>query len=215
MAHYCPPLRLLPNPLDISIYRFKLRKQLQPSLVWLRSFHSIYNPSLTPQVLARLAESFPDVSLTMIGPDRGDGSLQAMQKIATELGVAHRIGLPGKIPKTEVPDWMSRGDIFLNTTNIDNTPVSVLEAMACGLCVVSTNVGGIPYLLEHEHDVLLVPPNDPQAMAAAVHRLLSEPDLAERLSRNARQKAEQCDWSIVLPQWEALLTAVMTRNMRE
>jgi glycosyltransferase involved in cell wall biosynthesis len=110
---------------------------------------------------------------------------------------------------------MSRGDIFLNTTNIDNTPVSVLEAMACGLCVVSTNVGGIPYLLEHEHDALLVPPNDPQAMATAVHRLLNEPDLAERLSRNARQKAAQCDWSIILPQWEALLTSVMTRNMRE
>jgi glycosyltransferase involved in cell wall biosynthesis len=84
--------------------------------------------------------------------------------------------------------------------------------MACGLCVVSTNVGGIPYLLEHEQDTLLVPSDDPAAMATAVRRLLTEPDLAERLSRNARQKAEQFDWSIVLPQWEALLISVMTRN---
>jgi glycosyltransferase involved in cell wall biosynthesis len=138
-----------------------------------------------------------------------------MQQIAAELGVAHRIGLPGRITKVEVTDWMSRGDIFLNTTNVDNTPVSVLEAMACGLCVVSTNVGGIPYLLEHEHDALLVPPNDPVAMATAVRRLLTEPSLAERLSRNARQKAEQFDWSIILPQWEALLTSVMTRHTHE
>jgi glycosyltransferase involved in cell wall biosynthesis len=104
---------------------------------------------------------------------------------------------------------MSQGDIFLNTTNVDNTPVSVLEALACGLCVVSTDVGGIPYLLEHEEDALLVPPDDAEAMAAAVRRVLTEPGLAERLSRNARKKAEGFDWSVVLPQWERLLLEVL------
>jgi glycosyltransferase involved in cell wall biosynthesis len=103
---------------------------------------------------------------------------------------------------------MNKGDIFLNTTHVDNTPVSVLEAMACGLCVVSTNVGGIPYLLEDEYDDLLVTSDDPVAMTTAVRRLLIEPGLAPRLSRNARQKAEQFDWSNILPQWEALLTSV-------
>lgn len=215
MVHYCMDLQLLPNPLDLSAYKFKLRKKLQPSLVWLRSFHSMYNPSLAPKVLVRLVESFPSISLTMIGPDRGDGSLYAMQRTATQLNVAERIELPGKITKAEVPDWINRGDIFLNTTNIDNTPVSVLEAMACGLCVISTEVGGIPYLLEHEHDALLVPPDDPVSMATAVHRLLTEPGLAERLSRNARQKAEQFDWSIILPRWEALLKSVAENENRE
>jgi glycosyltransferase involved in cell wall biosynthesis len=91
---------------------------------------------------------------------------------------------------------------------VDNTPVSVLEAMACGLCVVSTRVGGIPYLLQHGRDALLVPPNDPEAMAAAVRRVLTEPALAESLSHNARLKAEQFDWSAILPQWQALLASV-------
>lgn len=81
--------------------------------------------------------------------------------------------------------------------------------MASGLCVVSTDVGGIPYLLENEHDALLVPPNDPEAMAAAVKRILTEPQLAERLSRNARRKAEQFDWSVILTKWEALLQSMM------
>jgi glycosyltransferase involved in cell wall biosynthesis len=80
--------------------------------------------------------------------------------------------------------------------------------MACGLCVVSTNAGGITYLLEHEHDALLVPPDDHEAMAAAVRRLLTEEGLAARISRNARRKAEQFDWSVILPQWEALLKGV-------
>ena len=138
-----------------------------------------------------------------------------MRQVAIEAVVADRIRLPGRIPKVAVTDWMSKGDIFLNTTNVDNTPISVLEAMACGLCVVSTNVRGMPYLLEHEHDALLVPADDPTLMATAVRCLLTEPGLAERLSHNARQKAEQFDWSIILPQWEALLTSVMTRNTHE
>lgn len=212
MAEYCPRLHLLPNPLDLSAYTFRLRKQLEPSLVWLRSFHSMYNPSLAPQVLALLVGAFPNISLTMIGPDRGDGSLQAMQEVAQRLGVAHRIVLSGRVGKTEVAHWMNKGDIFLNTTNIDNTPVSVTEAMACGLCVISTNVGGIPYLLKNEHDALLVPRADAKGMAAAVRHLLTEPELAERLSRNARQKAEQFDWSGILPQWETLFISVAKQN---
>lgn len=212
MAEYCPRLCLLPNPLDVNAYTFRLRREIQPSLIWLRSFHSMYNPSLAPQVLALLAENFPNVSLTMIGPDRGDGSLQAMQEVAQRLGVAQRTVLPGKVPKTEVADWMNKGDIFLNTTNIDNTPVSVAEAMACGLCVVSTNAGGIPYLLKNEHDALLVPRADAKAMAAAVRRLLTEPELAERLSRNGRRKAEQLDWSGILAEWKRLFIAVAERK---
>ena len=107
------------------------------------------------------------------------------------------------------PDWLTKADIFINTTNVDNMPISVLEAMASGLCVVSTNVGGIPYLLEDESDALLVPPNDPQAMTAAVCRILTEPGLAEKLSSNARKKAEQFDWSVIMPQWEAILEDVV------
>jgi len=73
------------------------------------------------------------------------------------------------------------------------------------LCVVSTNIGGLPYLLKNEEDSLLVPPNDPQAMAQAIQRLLENPSLAEGLSRRARQKAEACDWRVVLPIWQGLL----------
>ena len=208
MRPYRDDLRLLPNPLDVSNYRFRLRAQPRPCLVWLRAFHEIYNPSLAPRVVALLAKEFPDINLIMVGPDKGDGSLQAMRQVAKELGVAHHIDLPGGVPHEQVPIWMNKGDIFLNTTNVDNMPVSVLEAMACGLCVISTSVGGIPYLLEHEQDALLIPRDDSVAMAAAVRRVLTQPGFAERLSRRARTRAEQFGWSAVLPQWELLLNAV-------
>jgi glycosyltransferase involved in cell wall biosynthesis len=107
-----------------------------------------------------------------------------------------------------VGEWLQRGDLFLNTTNVDNTPVSVLEALACGLCVVSTAVGGIPYLLTDEHDALLVPPEDAPTMAQAVRRVLCQPELAATLSRHGRAKAETFAWPGVLSQWEALFLAV-------
>ena len=131
-----------------------------------------------------------------------------MQRLKAEvrrLKLEERVRLHGPVPKSEVPRVLNRGDIFLNTTNGDNTPVSVIEAMACGLCVVSTNVGGMPHLLDHEHHGLLVPPDDPGLMAKAVDRVLSDESLASRLSRNARARAAEYDWSIVLPEWKRLL----------
>lgn len=204
MVAYRPDLALVPNPLFIERYPTRERSRPAPSLAWLRAFHSIYNPTLGPCVVARLKEEFDDVTLTMIGPERDTHSLADTRRKALELGVAERIFFPGGVAKVDVPGQLSAHDVFLNTTNVDNTPVSVMEAMACGMCVVSTDVGGMPYLLEDEVDALLVPPDDPEAMAHAVARVLREPGLAGRLSRNARTKAESFAWSVVLPQWERL-----------
>jgi glycosyltransferase involved in cell wall biosynthesis len=213
MRPYSSDLHLLPNALDLSIYRFRQRENPQPHLVWLRAFHETYNPLLALKLEPLLVPDFPGIRLAMAGFDKGDRSLQRLQQLAADWRLADRITLNSRVPKAGVPDWLDKGDIFLNTSNVDNTPVSILEAMACGLCIVSTNVGGIPYLLEHEHDALLVPPDNPTAMATAVRRLLTEPALAGRLSRNARQKAERFDWSAILPQWEALLTSVTERHV--
>jgi glycosyltransferase involved in cell wall biosynthesis len=145
----------------------------------------------------------------MIGGDRGDGSLRKTQRTASELGVADRVSTLEGVPHSEVPRWLSQGDVFLNTTNIDNTPMSVLEAMASGLCVVSTNVGGIPNLVTHGHNALLYAPDDAQGAADAIVQVTTQTDLAKRLSANARTLASQFDWSFVLPQWDELLMSAM------
>lgn len=208
MAPYHSRLRLHPNPLNIGDYHFRLRRWPKPRLLWLRAFHQIYNPSLAAQVLGELAREFDGIHLTMLGRDKGDGSLEETKKAAADLLVSDVLSLPGKVDKAKVPDWLDRADVFLNTTHVDNAPVSILEAMASGLCIVSTNVGGVPYLLKDEHSALLVPPDDYQAMSAAVRRILTEPGLAENLSRNARKEAEKFDWSVILPDWEDLLSSI-------
>jgi glycosyltransferase involved in cell wall biosynthesis len=174
----------------------------------MRAFHNIYNPSLAVRVLPLIATRFPDVRLTMVGPDKRDGSLENAHRVASKLGVTQHVEFRPAVDKRDVPGVLERGDIFLNTTNVDNAPVSVIEAMACGLCVVTTNVGGIPYLVEHERDGLLVPPDDAQALAGAVFRILDDHSLAGRLSRNGRQKAERFDWPPIIAEWKALFASV-------
>ncbi len=202
MRPYRRDLWLIPNPLDLSAYPFRVRERAEPRLVWLRAFHRIYNPALAAEVAARLAGEFPDARLTMFGPDRRDGSREETERRGGPVEIA------GAVPKARVADSMQQGDIFLNTSNVDNAPVSVVEAMACGLCVVSTDVGGMRYLVEDGEQALLVPPDDAAAMAGAVRRVLTEPGLAEKLSRAGRVRAEEFDWSRVLPEWERLLRAV-------
>jgi glycosyltransferase involved in cell wall biosynthesis len=200
MAPYRPDVSVLPNAVDVTAYGFRTRRPASPRLVWLRAFHEIYNPALAVEVLARL----PGATLRMVGPDK-DGSRARVERRARELGVDQRLEIVGAVPKSAVAAELARGDIFLNTTNVDNSPVSVLEAMAAGLCVVSTNAGGIPYMLSHDRDALLVRTADPEAMAAAVERIVAEPDLAERLSTAARDTAAPHDWSSVLERWSTLL----------
>lgn len=211
---------VIPNPIEASSYPYRRRSSAGPNMVWVRAFNRLYNPTLGPRVLSEVLKAYKGSAtsdgalprLTMIGSDQGDGSLQATVATARQLGVSAQLLLPGPVPKREVPSHLARGDIFINTTDVDNVPITVLEAMACGLCVVSTDVGGIPYLTSDGVDALLVPRDDPSAMARAVLRIVNDPSLADRLSSYGRVKAESFDWATVLPRWRALIAEVATRR---
>ncbi len=205
MRPYCETVRLVPNALDLRNYPYRQRRTVTPRLVWLRAFHEIYAPDLAVRTLALVRATVPGATLLMVGPDKGDGSLEKARAEARLLGLEEYVQFQGCVPKPEVGKWLQKGDIFLNTTTIDNAPISVLEAMACGLCMVSTDAGGIRYMLHDERDALLVPVGDAAAMASAVLRLIWEPGLAATISGNARHTAEASDWPVVLAQWRALL----------
>jgi glycosyltransferase involved in cell wall biosynthesis len=194
----------LPNAIEVGHYSFRARQTLAPKMVWLRALHEIYEPQMAVKVLAQLQIEFPALRLAMVGPDKGVG--EQVKSLAQSLNVSETLELVGSIPKDKVPEALNEHDIFLNTTKIESFGVSVLEAAACGLCIVTTDAGELPYLWQHEHDALIVPVGDADAMANAVRRLLTEPELAARLSANARLKAESLQWETVLPQWEQLLS---------
>ena len=208
MSKYRSDLVVQPNPIKATAYTYRVRRHVQPRLLWVRAFHPIYNPAMAVRVLAHLRPDFPEIQLVMVGPDHGGGAYEHTVQVARDLGVEDHVVFRGPVLKANLPGVFAESDIFLNTTNVDNTPVTVVEALASGLCVVSTSVGGVPYLLRHEHDALLVSADDALGMSEAVRRILTTPTLAEQLSTGGRQNALARDWSALLPQWEHLLRRV-------
>ena len=116
--------------------------------MWLRSFHEIYNPKMAIEVLKILNDYYNDVKLTMVGPDK-DGSLKKCLRLSKKYKLNQKVEFLGYLRKMEWIKIARDHDIFINTSTIDNMPVSILEMMALGLPIISTNVGGIPFILEN------------------------------------------------------------------
>jgi glycosyltransferase involved in cell wall biosynthesis len=205
MSRYCPNIIVLENALSLAPYARRRLSHARPKLIWLRSLHQIYNPRLAIEVVAILRSDYPEIELTVIGAERERGMVDDLARLAEERRLDTCVRIVPGVPRDEVPSWLERADIFLNTTNVDNAPVSVFEAMAAGLCIVSTNVGGLPDVLESGVDSLLTPCNDAARMADATRRILTDPMLAQTLSTNARRKAELVDWSAIGPRWSRIL----------
>jgi len=92
-------------------------------------------------------------------------------------------------------------NVFLNTTNFDNMPVSVIEAMALGIPVISTNVGGLPYLIEDKKNGILVEPNNKKDFVNTILDFKQNPYKVEQIAINARKKTEEFSWNIVRKHW--------------
>ncbi len=192
----------IPNAISLEQFKFKERTKLQPNLLWVRSFVSIYNPLMAVHTAIELSKIVPNVSLCMAGPEV-DSSLKACRELARISDVD--IQFKGKLTREEWTTLAADYAIFINTANFDNTPLSVIEAMALGLPIVSTNVGGMPYLINNNKDGILVANNNPKAMAQAIAKLLTDSTMANTLCKNAQAKANSFDWLKVLPLWEAVL----------
>ncbi len=195
-------LTYIPNTIEIKNYPFQLRESVKPKLLWVRSFSEIYNPLLALEIVEILKQRKIDVSLCMVGPDK-DGSLKQCEKVAEELHLP--ISFTGMLQKEAWIVLSKEFDIFINTTNFDNMPVSVMEAMALGMPVISTNVGGLPFLIENNLDGILVPPNNPEAFVVAIEGLIAKPLIAQELAKKARTKMEEFDWEKVKHSWMKVL----------
>lgn len=193
----------IPNSIELKKYTFTKRPLDGINLLWVRSFSRVYNPLLAIDILKFLKENDIEAKLCMIGPDN-DGSLQETKMYAKKLNLD--VEFTGRLTKPQWHDKARHFNIFINTTNIDNTPVSVIEAMALGLPIISTNVGGMPFLIDNGIDGILVEPNDVNAFNTAIKNLIEDNKSAINLSKNARLKVEQFDWEIVKEKWISLLS---------
>ncbi|MBK8982153.1 MAG: glycosyltransferase family 4 protein [Ignavibacteria bacterium] len=194
----------IPNFIHINNYRFKKRNSAGPNILWVRSFHETYNPMLAVEILKELVKKYPDAKLCMIGPEK-DGTLSRVKEESVNSNLNSSLITTGKLSRKEWTDTSASYDIFINTTNYDNQPVSVIEAMALGFPIISTNVGGIPFLITDKKDGLLVPPESREKFIEEIEKLISDNKLVSEISANARKKAEELDWERVKHKWFEVL----------
>ena len=195
-------VKIIPNVLEIENYPYRMRSDIQPNLLWMRTFEAAYYPEMAVKVLKELREIYPQARLTMAGQEKE--LFEPVRRLAAHYNLLEATRFPGFLDMSGKQREFPSHDIFLNTNRVDNMPVSVVEATAFGLPVVATEVGGIPYLLKHELTALLVKNEDVQEMVKAIRRLIDEPELCSKLSQNGRRLAESCSWSSVRAQWENL-----------
>lgn len=191
----------IPNPVDVTAFKSLKRVSVSAKLIWVRSLTELYNPKMALQVMVILKDDFPDVSLKMVGPDRG--MLSELQEFAqaNELDVT----FTGKLTKVEWAKLADSCDVFLNTSTVDNAPFSILEALALGLFVVSTDVGGIPFLIKHEHHGLLVRSGDIHAMAQSIRRLIADSNLRKTIVCEASKLISDSSSVEVVKKWNEIL----------
>lgn len=196
---------VVPNVVDTGRFRFRRREPLRPVLISSRLLEPLYAVENTLRAFAIVRQAQPDARLIVIGGGVEEGRLRGIVHDERIAGVEFH----GAVPHDAVAAWFDRADVFVNSSREDNMPHSVIEAFSSGLPVVTTGAGGIPYVVDDGRNGLLVPVDDPAALAAAVLRVLDDPALARRLVDEG-----QCDcearyaWSAARQRWAQLYGAL-------
>jgi glycosyltransferase involved in cell wall biosynthesis len=196
-AQYGLTARTIFNVVDIDVFTYRERVPIRPVFLTSRIHEPLYNVPCAFRAFARVQREYPDASLVVAG----DGPLRPhLEALAADLELRNT-RFVGRIAGKDMPAVYDAADIFLTATNIDNMPGSIIECLSCGLPVVTTEAGGIPYIVTHEQTAMIVPLDDDAAMAASSMRLLGDEQLVARLARNGRAEARQYTWGAVRERW--------------
>ena len=188
------------NTVDLSQFQFRQRHPLRPVILTNRNFEKHYNVACALRAFAQVQQQVPEAKLLIAG----DGSQRTMlHALAAELNL-NKVEFLGAVPPTVMPALYDMADIYLNSSDVDNMPLSILEAFASGLPVVTTNAGGIPYIVNDGCNGLMVKRNDDTALSQAILRLLENSELVEQLINQARQDCQQYTWEAVGANWVSL-----------
>ena len=189
---------IVPNIVDLARFCPAEAVEGRMNIVIARNLEPIYDIPTALRCFALVRQRCPGAHLIVAGSGPQRASLESMCR---ELEIDTAVTFTGRLEQEQMVDVYRHADIALNPSLIDNMPNSLLEAMACAIPIVSTNVGGVPFLVENEQTALLVAPGDPEGMAAAILRLFSDRALATRLREAGLSLVQAYGWPSVRNRW--------------
>lgn len=194
---------VIPNIIDLETFYPASQQPADTvfTLVITRNLEPIYGLDTAIRALALARQEVPTLQLKIAGSGPQGTELE---RLVAQLGLANAVVFLGRLERPQIVDLYHSAHAMLNPSRVDNMPNSVLEALACGLPVISTNVGGVPYIVEHGKTALLVPRDDVQAMAQAVVTLCRDNTLRAQLRDSGIKAVAQYAWDEVRPLWLSL-----------
>lgn len=191
---------VIPNVVDLARFRFRRREPLAPRFICTRNLEPIYGVDVVIDAFALIRTRCPRATLVVAG----SGSAERRLKEQAERVAGHAITFLGSVAPDGMPVLLDGHDVYLNASTVDNQPVSLLEAQAAGLAIVSTNTGGIPEVLLDGRAGVIVPARSPSAMAEAALELIERPIHAMSLIEAGRSAMGRFTWEAVGSEWARL-----------
>jgi len=201
--------QVVANIVDLEQFTFRVRKPLRPHLICTRGFHPYYCIDIVVRAFAEVQRAFPEARLDLVGK----GPVEAQIRTLVDELQLSSVNFAGVASRQEIGRYYDQADVFINASHVDNMPVSVIEAFGAGTPVVTTAPESMRYLVEHERTGLLSEPGDVAALAQNVIRLLTDPELADRLARNAYEESRRYRWTAVREQWLEIYRSMANRKL--
>ena len=197
---YSIPARIIPNIVELSDDVYVEKTKLLPRFISVRHLSDLYNIPCVLRAFRRVQSQVPEATLTLLG----DGEKRVeLERFVADKKLNH-VRFVGQVPNGEVGSFLRENDILLSAPRIDNMPVSLLEAFSAGLLVISSNVGGVPYMIEHGLTGLLFKSDNDEEMAEQMLWALANQDESLRIIRNAKEDVLKYSWEKVGKQIRAL-----------
>lgn len=190
---------VVPNIVDLDIFDFHQPKLDEDNLhvVVTRNLEMIYDNKTAIEGFSLFAQQYPNARLSIAGSGEEESELK---DLVASLSLQEKVSFVGRLERNDIAKLYDSADIMLNTSLVDNTPNSIIEALACGLVVVSSDVGGIPFLVSHQQHAYLVPPSSSRCVAKQLIEVMEQRNRARSVALNGHNMVTRFTPGVVIPQ---------------
>ena len=196
-THFGLQARAIFNLIETEEFQFRERRVLRPVFLSNRNLETHYGVDRVLRAFEIIQQRFPNAVLTVAG----DGSQRtSLEKLSRTLPLKN-VSFVGRVPPDQIREFYNAADIYLNGSEIDNQPLSLLEAFACGLPIVTTDAGGIPDIVRDGETGFLVPCGSYELLAERAIKLLNDPALAETLAQKGKLECSKYSWVLLRDAW--------------